>query len=76
VLRCSRAAIDDAPDVLNVGEAAALLQISRNSAYELVRSRLLHSVRIGRRIVVPKTALLFFLKERDEGRSDLRDDVA
>jgi excisionase family DNA binding protein len=56
--------LDDAPDVLHVEEVAQLLRIGRNGAYELVRSGLLGSFRIGRRIGVPKTAVLAFLERR------------
>ena len=39
-----------------VAEAARLLGIGRNLAYELVRSGQIPSLRLGRRIVVPKGA--------------------
>lgn len=55
--------LDTAPDVLNVVEAASLLRISRNSAYELIRGGILRSVKIGRRVLVPKSALVSFLRE-------------
>ena len=42
---------------LTVEEAAELLGISRTLAYELVTRRELPSVRLGRRIVVPRRAL-------------------
>jgi excisionase family DNA binding protein len=44
--------------VLTVAEAGELLGISRAFAYELVARGELPSIRLGRRIVVPKTALL------------------
>lgn len=40
-----------------VDEAAALFGIGRNSAYEAVRRGEIPSIRIGKRIVVPKAAL-------------------
>lgn len=42
---------------LTVEEAGALLGISRDLAYDLVNTRQLPSVRLGRRIVVPRRAL-------------------
>ncbi len=42
---------------LTVEEAAALLGISRTLGYELVARRELPSLRLGRRIVVPRRAL-------------------
>ncbi|MGH9154496.1 MAG: helix-turn-helix domain-containing protein [Acidimicrobiales bacterium] len=42
---------------LTVEEAAQLLGISRALGYELVARRELPSIRLGRRIVVPRRAL-------------------
>ena len=42
---------------LSVQEAGALLGISRDLAYDLVARRELPSVRLGRRLVVPRRAL-------------------
>jgi len=44
--------------VFTVGEAGQLLGISRAFAYELVARGDLPVIRLGRRIVVPKVALL------------------
>ena len=49
---------DDLPEMVMVEEAAAFLRIGRNSAYELVKSGALRSVRFGRLIRIPKQALL------------------
>lgn len=45
------------PLVLTVTEAGLLLGVSRSTAYELVRSGELDSVKLRRRIVVPMTAI-------------------
>ena len=42
---------------LTVEEAAGLLGISRNLAYELVARKELPSLRLGRRVLVPRQAL-------------------
>ena len=42
---------------LTVEEAAALLGISRNLAYELVAAGRIPSIRLGRRVLVPRRAL-------------------
>jgi excisionase family DNA binding protein len=47
--------------VLSVREAAALLGISKDLAYDLVARGELPSLRLGRRIVVPRRALIAFL---------------
>ena len=49
--------------VYSVTEIAKLLGIGRSKAYELVRSGTIPSLRLGRRIVIPKLALSRFLAE-------------
>ena len=49
--------------VYSVTEIAKLLGIGRSKAYELVRSGTIPSLRLGRRIVIPKLALSLFLAE-------------
>ena len=48
--------------VLSVSEAAQLLGISRGLAYDLARAGQLPSLRLGRRLVVPRAALLTWLE--------------
>lgn len=45
------------PQVLSVPEAGRLLGICRDSAYAAVRNGTLPSIRLGKRIVVPRAAL-------------------
>jgi excisionase family DNA binding protein len=42
---------------VTVEEAGRLLGVSRNSAYELARTGQLPTLRLGRRLLVPKAAL-------------------
>jgi excisionase family DNA binding protein len=49
------------PDVLTVEEAARVLRVGRNAAYELVRQGVVPSIRLGRRLLVPKLGLLRLL---------------
>ena len=49
------------PLVLTVGDLAAVLGIGINSAYELVRSESIRSIRIGRQYKIPKNALEAYL---------------
>ena len=48
--------------VVTVTEAAELLGISRGLAYELARAGQLPSLRLGRRLIVPRAALLEWLQ--------------
>lgn len=56
---------EDAPDVMDVEEAAELLGIGRNQAYEGCRNGDIPSVRIGHRIRISKHKLreLFDIEE-------------
>lgn len=46
-----------------VAQVAEVLGIGRNAAYQLVREGRIRSLRVGSRILVPRTALLAFLAE-------------
>lgn len=43
--------------LISVSEAARVIGVSRSFAYELVASGLLSSVRLGRRVLVPVSAI-------------------
>lgn len=47
---------------LTVSEAAVVLGVSRSTAYELARTGEIPSLRLGRRVVVPATALRSLLE--------------
>lgn len=47
----------DTTKVLKVEELAVILSIGRNSAYELVRSGKIRSVKVGRTYRIPKAAV-------------------
>lgn len=53
--------LDLAPDVLTVEEVAEILRVGRNHAYELVRTGVIASVKLGRRIIVPKASVVALL---------------
>jgi len=54
---------EELPHVLTVEEAAQVLRIGRNSAYAAVHRGDLKTIRIGRRILVPKAALKHLLMD-------------
>ena len=56
-----KAAADDR-EVLKVEEAAALMRVTKNTAYELIAKGEIPSVRLGRLIRVPRRALLAMLE--------------
>lgn len=58
--------LDDLPVTLRVEELMPLLDIGRNTAYELVRSGRLRSIRVGRQVRIPKNALIEFLEDTEK----------
>lgn len=59
--------LEDLPDVLTVMEAARLLRVGRNTAYDLARMGTLPAIRIGRRMLIPKGGLLQMLSAATGG---------
>ena len=52
---------EELPLALSVEDLMPILGIGRNTAYELVRSNQIRSVKIGRKIRVPKEAVREYL---------------
>ena len=53
--------------VLTVQEAAGILRINRNTLYQALKRGELPSVRIGRRLLIPREALDALLSNRGVG---------
>ena len=53
--------LDDLPLTLRVEDLMPILNIGRNTAYELVRSGQIKSIRIGRNIRISKSEVIRFL---------------
>ena len=49
--------------VLTVGEAARLLRLSKTTTYDQIRQGSIPSIRMGKRILVPRSALMRMLEE-------------
>ena len=54
---------DDLPLCLSVKQVAEVLGIGRNTAYDLVRSGQIQSVRTGRQIRISTDAMISFFKQ-------------
>ena len=52
---------DELPLALKVEDLMPILGIGRNAAYELVRSGQIRSIRVGRKLRIPKEAVIAFL---------------
>jgi excisionase family DNA binding protein len=59
---------DELPLVLTVRDVSAVMGISRVGAYDLVRSDGFPTIRIGRRIAVPKAEFIKWLENTSRGR--------
>lgn len=55
--------MDDTKLTLSVEEAAKVLGIGRNLCYEKCKTKEIPSIRIGKRLLVPKKALARLLEE-------------
>lgn len=51
------------PLILRVKDLQKILSISHNTAYALVRSGAIHSIRIGRNYIIPKDAVMKYLSQ-------------
>lgn len=54
------------PLVLNIKDLMSMLAIGRNTAYELVRSGQIPSIRIGRTYRIPRDTLLKYLAQAEK----------
>lgn len=52
---------DELPLILKVDDLMPILGIGRNTAYALVRSGQIRSIRVGRQLRIPRDALIDFL---------------
>lgn len=55
----------DLPLILKVNDLMKILDIGRNTAYALIRSGKISSIRVGNQIRIPKQAVLEFLSTAD-----------
>ena len=51
------------PDVVTTEQLMDMLQIGKSKAYELLRTNRLHYIRVGRRYLIPKRAIIGFLND-------------
>jgi len=51
------------PDIITVEQLAEMLNIGKSSAYELLRSNQIYHVKVGKKYIIPKTAVLDFVGE-------------
>lgn len=49
------------PEVISIAELQSVLRIGRNTAYELLKSGEISSIRVGKRYIIPKCSVIDFL---------------
>jgi excisionase family DNA binding protein len=53
----------DYPDVVTVEQLAEMLNIGKSSAYSLLQNNQIRHVKVGKKYIIPKTAVLDFIGE-------------
>ena len=56
---------DELPLTLRVEDLTSILDIGRNTAYELIRCGTIRSIRIGKQLRIPKDALVEYLSSEN-----------
>lgn len=56
------------PTLLTVAETAEALRASRGQVYEMTKTGRLRSIRVGRRLMIPRNAIGWFIDDQLEGR--------
>lgn len=54
--------LSEYPDVMSVKQAAEALHVCPKSVYRLARENKIGTVKVGRKILIPKFALVMYLK--------------
>lgn len=51
------------PDVVSVNQLRSMLHIGRSTAYSLVQSGAIQTIRIGKKYLIPKSSVIAFAKK-------------
>ena len=54
--------LDNYPDVLTINDVMSILHIGRSKTYEMLRTNVIPNIRIGKKFVIPKKAMIDFLE--------------
>lgn len=52
------------PDVVTVKQLCEMLHVGRNTAYALLKSGEIKTVRIGRRYLIPKSCIIHYVHQK------------
>lgn len=53
----------DYPDVVTPQELQEMLHIGRNATYKILKERLIKTIRIGKKYIIPKVNVIKYLEE-------------
>ena len=51
----------DYPDVVSIEEVQTMLRIGRNAVYELLRSGVIKSLKVGKKYIIPKVSIIKYV---------------
>ena len=54
--------LDNYPDVLTINDVMSILHIGRSKTYEMLKTNVIPNIRIGKKFVIPKKAMIDFLE--------------
>ena len=52
----------DYPDVVTPQELQKMLHIGRNATYKILKERLIETIRIGKKYIIPKVSVIKYLE--------------
>lgn len=62
--------LDQIPDILTISDLQKILQVGRSTAYRLIKSHEIQSIRIGRSIRIPKKYVKEFIDSQNIPKND------
>lgn len=51
------------PDVVTVDDLQNMLKIGRNSAYDILKTGMIKTIKIGKKYIIPKQSVINFLAD-------------
>ena len=59
------------PDVVSVEDIQTMLHVGRNTAYGLLQSGAISTVRVGKKYIIPKASVIAFLALKPGEKADI-----
>ncbi|MBO6303150.1 MAG: helix-turn-helix domain-containing protein [Ruminiclostridium sp.] len=53
--------LENYPDIITIEDLCKILHIGRNKAYEFLNEKLIKSLKVGRKYIIPKKCVIDFL---------------